>query len=162
MKSTFPYPCAIFYVHLYVSIGLHREGFLAGALADTCANSLSVLKTIRQTSASPITYAAAARQVLAKDGNRFFSEAADGQSQVGGRLGGGINIARLRDHSWAGRDLLLEGIATRTHPSDGVKSAPHTKRIVFSSSVRRRALLVIITRRSSSSRRSTFPFLRRK
>lgn len=43
-------------------------GFVASAVADTMTNSVRVLKTFRQTSASPISYGDAARAIIASDG----------------------------------------------------------------------------------------------
>ena len=43
-------------------------GFAASAVADTATNSVRVLKTFRQTSEHPISYADAARQIISKDG----------------------------------------------------------------------------------------------
>ena len=56
-------------------------GFAASAVADTLTNSVRVLKTFRQTSEHPISYGAAARQIVAKDG-------------VGGLFGRGL-VTRL-------------------------------------------------------------------
>jgi hypothetical protein len=43
-------------------------GFLSSAVSDTATNSLRVLKTYRQTSATPISYVDAAHSVMAKEG----------------------------------------------------------------------------------------------
>ncbi|GBG29110.1 Solute carrier family 25 member 38-like [Hondaea fermentalgiana] len=43
-------------------------GFSASAVSDTVSNSIRVLKVTKQTSAEPITYPEAFRQVVAKDG----------------------------------------------------------------------------------------------
>ena len=56
-------------------------GFCASAVADTATNSIRVLKTYRQTSATPVTYGDAARAIIALDG-------------VGGLLGRGL-VTRL-------------------------------------------------------------------
>lgn len=38
-------------------------GFCASAVSDTCSNSIRVIKTVRQTSTTPMTYAQASRQL---------------------------------------------------------------------------------------------------
>jgi len=43
-------------------------GFASAAVSDTCSNSLRVLKTTRQTSLEPVSYATSARQIVAADG----------------------------------------------------------------------------------------------
>lgn len=43
-------------------------GFTASAVSDTCSNSIRVLKTTKQTYEVPITYTAAAKEIIAKDG----------------------------------------------------------------------------------------------
>merc|ERR1712139_542832 len=43
-------------------------GFASAAVSDTCSNSLRVLKTTRQTSLTPVTYADAAKDIIAKEG----------------------------------------------------------------------------------------------
>eukprot|EP00466_Bigelowiella_natans_P014754 jgi/Bigna1/46341/estExt_Genewise1.C_30320 len=43
-------------------------GFAASICSDCCSNSIRVIKTVKQTSTVPITYTAAAKQVIDKDG----------------------------------------------------------------------------------------------
>ncbi len=43
-------------------------GFCASAVSDTVSNSLRVVKTYKQTSTTPVSYVAAAKDVIAKDG----------------------------------------------------------------------------------------------
>eukprot|EP00927_Polykrikos_kofoidii_P054455 TRINITY_DN48868_c0_g1_i1.p1 TRINITY_DN48868_c0_g1~~TRINITY_DN48868_c0_g1_i1.p1 ORF type:complete len:290 (+),score=21.66 TRINITY_DN48868_c0_g1_i1:165-1034(+) len=45
-------------------------GFASSFVSDTCSNSLRVLKTFRQTSMEPVSYAEAARIIIAQDGYR--------------------------------------------------------------------------------------------
>jgi len=47
-------------------------GFASSTVSDTLSNSLRVLKTTRQTAMEPIGYAAAAKQIIAKDGIMGF------------------------------------------------------------------------------------------
>jgi len=52
-------------------LGLARNaaiGCAASAVSDTISNSLRVVKTIRQTASEDVSYAEAARQVIATDG----------------------------------------------------------------------------------------------
>merc|ERR1712187_277386 len=43
-------------------------GFASAAVSDTCSNSLRVLKTTRQTSLEPVSYAESARQIIQAEG----------------------------------------------------------------------------------------------
>jgi len=43
-------------------------GFASAAVSDTCSNSLRVLKTTRQTALVPVSYADAAKEIIAKEG----------------------------------------------------------------------------------------------
>jgi len=43
-------------------------GFCSSAVSDTCSNSIRVLKTVRQTYDTPISYSDAAKEIIAKDG----------------------------------------------------------------------------------------------
>merc|ERR1719450_293395 len=43
-------------------------GFASAAVSDTCSNSLRVLKTTKQTSLTQVTYADAAKDIIAKEG----------------------------------------------------------------------------------------------
>lgn len=43
-------------------------GFVASVISDTISNSLRVVKTTKQTSVEPVTYAQAVGQIVAKDG----------------------------------------------------------------------------------------------
>merc|ERR1719499_2612861 len=43
-------------------------GFASAAVSDTCSNSLRVLKTTRQTALVPVSYADAAKEIVAKEG----------------------------------------------------------------------------------------------
>jgi len=43
-------------------------GFASAAVSDTCSNSLRVLKTTRQTSMEPVSYAESARSIIAAEG----------------------------------------------------------------------------------------------
>merc|ERR1719263_2617451 len=43
-------------------------GFCSAAVSDTCSNSLRVLKTTKQTSLVQVTYAEAAKEIIAKEG----------------------------------------------------------------------------------------------
>merc|ERR1719253_1379026 len=43
-------------------------GFASAAVSDTCSNSLRVLKTTVQTSLTPISYKAAASEIIEKEG----------------------------------------------------------------------------------------------
>eukprot|EP00920_Eleutheroschizon_duboscqi_P024482 GHVT01060832.1.p1 GENE.GHVT01060832.1~~GHVT01060832.1.p1 ORF type:complete len:342 (-),score=78.40 GHVT01060832.1:3410-4435(-) len=43
-------------------------GFCSSVVSDTCSNSIRVLKTTKQTSPEPLSYPAAARGIIAKDG----------------------------------------------------------------------------------------------
>jgi hypothetical protein len=49
-------------------VRLASIGFCAVAVSDTASNSLRVIKTTKQTSAEPLTYAGAIAQVVEKDG----------------------------------------------------------------------------------------------
>jgi hypothetical protein len=43
-------------------------GFCSSAVSDSCSNSIRVLKTTRQTYATPISYQDAAKEIIAKEG----------------------------------------------------------------------------------------------
>lgn len=77
-------------------------GFCASAVSDTVSNSLRVLKTVRQTNSTSISYMEAANQVIAKDGvSGLFSRGLKTRIAANGMQGMMFSVAwKYLDDKW--------------------------------------------------------------